>query len=67
MLVLSRKIGEQITIGGDVRVVVLRVAGGRIQVGIDAPPSKHVQRGELVIESHRPDSQPSRSNDLTQG
>ena len=57
MLVLSRKIGEQLRIGGDITVKVLRVQGNRIRLGIEAPDGIRVMRGELT--SWRDDSVPS--------
>ena len=47
MLVLTRKLNEQIQIGDDVTVTVLRVKGNTIRLGIDAPRSTRVVRGEL--------------------
>ena len=47
MLVLSRKVGERIVIGENITLVVKRVAGHRVTLGIDAPESVHVVRGEL--------------------
>jgi carbon storage regulator len=47
MLVLSRKIGEEIVIDGQIKVTVLKVQGGRVQIGIDAPESVRVLRKEL--------------------
>lgn len=47
MLVLSRKIGERIVIGDDVTVVVSRVSGNRVSIGIEAPDDVKVIRGEL--------------------
>ena len=37
MLVLSRKVGEEIVINGEIRVSVVRVRGNRVQIGIHAP------------------------------
>ncbi|TWU32199.1 hypothetical protein Poly41_56840 [Novipirellula artificiosorum] len=48
MLVLSRTVGERITIGDDVQIIITRVAGGRVSIGIDAPISVAVRRNELV-------------------
>ena len=47
MLVLSRKVGERIVIGDDVTVVVSRISGNRVSVGIEAPHNVKVIRGEL--------------------
>ena len=47
MLVLSRKMSERILIGQDVRVVVVAIEGGRVRLGIEAPPSISILRGEL--------------------
>ena len=47
MLVLSRKIGERIVIDGRITVVVNRVAGNRVTLGIEAPQNVKIVRGEL--------------------
>lgn len=47
MLVLSRKVGEQIVIGDNITIVVNRVAGNRISLGIEAPANVRIVRGEL--------------------
>jgi len=47
MLVLSRKIGEEVVIGSTIRVVVLKVAGGRVKLGIRAPEDVRICRQEL--------------------
>ena len=50
MLVLSRRVGESITIGDDVVVTVLEVRGDVVRVGIEAPRSVPVHRTELLVE-----------------
>jgi carbon storage regulator CsrA len=47
MLVLSRKKGQELVIGDGIRVVINRVAGNRVTLGIVAPPEVSVVRGEL--------------------
>ena len=37
MLVLSRRVGEAICVGDEIRVVVHRIEGGRVTIGIEAP------------------------------
>ena len=47
MLVLSRKVGEQISIGNNITVTVLRTSGNQVRIGIDAPTSISIVRSEL--------------------
>ena len=49
MLQLSRKAGETIVIGDDIRITVMQVAGGSVRVGIEAPRSVPVYREELWL------------------
>jgi len=48
MLVLSRKIGERILIGENIAVTVVRVTGGGVRLGIEAPAEMAVVREELA-------------------
>ena len=48
MLVLTRKIGETISIDGDVIIKVVQIKGRQVRIGIEAPKDKKVQRGELL-------------------
>ena len=47
MLVLSRKVGERIQIGDDIELIVTAINGNRVQLGIAAPRSVRITRGEL--------------------
>lgn len=47
MLVLSRKVGERIWIGEDIAVTVVRITGGGVRIGIEAPEELAVIREEL--------------------
>jgi carbon storage regulator len=47
MLQLTRKPGETIVIGDDVRVQVIQIAGGAVRIGIDAPRSVPIYREEI--------------------
>ncbi len=53
MLVLSRNIGEAITIGENIVVTVIDVGGGRVRLGITAPKEVPVHRGEVMAELRR--------------
>ncbi len=48
MLVLTRKPEEGIVIDGRITVTVLRVQGGKVQLGIEAPKEIPIKRDELV-------------------
>jgi carbon storage regulator len=47
MLVLTRKLGENIRIGDSVKITVLEVRSGQVKLGIDAPPEIKVHREEI--------------------
>lgn len=47
MLVLTRKLGENIRIGDDVKITVLEVRSGQVKLGIEAPPQVKVHREEI--------------------
>ena len=53
MLVLTRKQQESIVIDGQITIKVLYLRGNRIRLGIDAPNSVAVRRGELPIHASR--------------
>jgi carbon storage regulator len=48
MLVLTRKLDEKIRIGKDIVITVVEVKGNRVRLGIEAPLSIPVVRGELL-------------------
>jgi carbon storage regulator len=50
MLVLSRKTGERIWIGDNISVTVVRITGGGVRIGIEAPAELPVIREELKLK-----------------
>ena len=50
MLILTRKLGESITIGDDIKVTVLGVFGRQVRLGVDAPPAVIVHREEVYLK-----------------
>jgi len=54
MLVLSRKLNESIQIGENITITLIRVEGGKVRLGIDAPRDVRVLRSEL--EAHQADA-----------
>ena len=49
MLILTRKSGESITIGDDVKITVVEVKGKQVRIGIDAPRSYMIHREEVYL------------------
>jgi carbon storage regulator len=47
MLVLTRKSGEAIRVGSDIRIVVVEVKDNHVKLGIEAPLSHTVHREEV--------------------
>ncbi|MFG0332815.1 MAG: carbon storage regulator [Maioricimonas sp. JB049] len=48
MLVLTRKIGEEIVIDGEIVVKVSEIQGNRVKLCIEAPRSRRILRGEVA-------------------
>jgi carbon storage regulator len=56
MLILTRKIGECITIGDHIRVYVVGVRGRQVRLGIEAPADAIVHREEIyqrIVEENQ--------------
>jgi len=47
MLVLSRRVGEEIVIAGGIRLTILAIEGKQIRLGFTAPSSVRVDRQEV--------------------
>ena len=47
MLILTRRVGEEIVIDNDIRITVTAVRGDKVRLGITAPPSVTVDRSEV--------------------
>ena len=48
MLVLSRKPGESLVIGKNIRITITQIGRQRVRLGVDAPKDVHVRRSELL-------------------
>ena len=53
MLVLSRQRDETIMIGDDIEITVVDIRGGKVRLGINAPPHVPVHRKEVYEEIQR--------------
>ena len=58
MLVLTRKVGEQIVIGDNIKVSIVSIGPGRVKIGIEAPAWVEVNRQE-VFEKKLAEKAPS--------
>ena len=51
MLVLSRKIGQEVVIGDNIRVTVLSIVRNQVRLGVTAPAAVAIRREELEATS----------------
>ena len=62
MLVLSRAVGEVISIGDDIAVHILELNGNQVKFGVAAPAGVHVHRAEVyqkILERQATQPQPA--------
>ncbi|MCB0359347.1 MAG: carbon storage regulator CsrA [Bdellovibrionales bacterium] len=50
MLILTRKPGESVYIGDDIKVTLMEIKGNQVRVGVDAPPSVRIYREEIYLQ-----------------
>ena len=50
MLILTRKIGETIWINDEIEITISEVKGDQVKIGINAPRTMEILRGELRTE-----------------
>jgi carbon storage regulator len=53
MLILTRRIGESLQIGDNIKLTVLSIRGNQVQVGVEAPPEVPVHREEVYERIQR--------------
>jgi carbon storage regulator len=54
MLVLSRKLGEEVIIGDNIRLTVLEIRGNHVRLGFTAPVEVLIRRDELLRDPSKP-------------
>lgn len=63
MLILTRRVGENVIVGDDIVISIIEVRGDAVRVGIEAPRSLSVHREEVWLELRRANAQAAASTD----
>jgi len=50
MLVLTRKIGQQVVVADNIEVSVMEIKGNKVRLAFSAPEDVHIRRKELCFE-----------------
>lgn len=53
MLILTRRIGESLNIGDEIKITLLGIKGNQVRIGIDAPRHVEVHREEIYDKIKR--------------
>ncbi len=64
MLVLCRKKTEEIIIGDSIRIKVIDVQGGKVRLGLSAPPEISIHRKEVYDLIHKHHGAHSKTREL---
>lgn len=62
MLVLTRKVGECIAIGDDIKIIVMQIKGKQVRLGIKASPETIIHREEIYQKIQRENKMASKSD-----
>lgn len=57
MLILTRRVGENVIVGDDIVISVIEVRGDAVRIGIQAPRALSVHREEVWLELKRANAQ----------
>jgi carbon storage regulator len=63
VLILTRRVGENVIVGDDIVISIIEVRGDAVRVGIEAPRSLSVHREEVWLELRRANAQAAASTD----
>ena len=50
MLVLTRKIGQQVVVDGNIEVSVVEIKGNKVRLAFQAPEAVHIRRKEICFD-----------------
>lgn len=65
MLVLTRKLGERITIGDEIMIHVIEIKGKQVRLGIEAPKKFTIHREEVYIRIQEENKRAASKSPLT--
>ena len=57
MLILTRRLGESLSIGDDVKLTVLSIKANQVRIGIEAPKEVSIQRTKLLEKNQEEESE----------
>jgi carbon storage regulator len=58
VLIFTRRIGEEIRIGDDIRVRIIDIKGKQVRLGIEAPPEVIIHREEIYLRINENNNKP---------
>ncbi len=64
MLVLTRKLGESIAIGNEIKISVVEIKGKQVQLGITAPSSIRIYREEIFKRIQEENKKAAKQKDI---
>ena len=64
MLILTRKLGESIAIGDDIRVTLIEIQGRQVKIGVGAPKDVPIHRLEIYEKIQGENLRASQASDL---
>lgn len=67
MLILTRRVGENVIVGDDIVISVIEVRGDAVRIGIQAPRSVSVHREEVYLELQKANEAAAGSSDESIG
>ena len=65
MLILTRKLGETIRIGDDIKITLIDIKGKSIRLGIEAPETISIHRQEIYLAIREQNIRAAAVEDLT--
>jgi carbon storage regulator len=67
VLILTRRVGENVIVGDDITISVIEVRGDAVRIGIQAPQEVSVHREEVYRELKKANQQAAATDDAAIG